>query len=68
MVGKAVLTIDWSREDKNMLAMSAPKITNTVRLVRTISGLPAIAVVVGAADAIGTSFGWGGRVVAAPVP
>src|SRR3954452_6498386 len=68
MVGIAVPTIDWSSEDRNMLAMSAPKMSQTVRWVRTMSGL---SLVVGAAvDMRGTSFGscgWGGGKTSAVV-
>ena len=39
IVGIAVPTIDWSSEDMNMLASSAPKISHTVRWVSTMSGL-----------------------------
>ena len=39
MVGIAVPTIDWSSDDMNMPAMSAPKMSQTVLGVRTISGL-----------------------------
>ena len=39
MVGIAVPTIVWSREDRNMDAIRAPKISQTVRCVRTTSGL-----------------------------
>src|SRR4051794_25498420 len=35
----AVPTMDWSSDDMNMPAISAPKMSQTVRGVRTISGL-----------------------------
>ena len=40
-MGIAVPTIDWSSEDMNMPAMSAPKMSQTVLGVRWISGLSA---------------------------
>jgi hypothetical protein len=39
MVGIAVPTIDWSSDDMNIPAMRAPKMSQTVLGVRTISGL-----------------------------
>src|SRR6478752_6595261 len=56
IVGIAVPTIDWSSDDMNMPAMSAPKMSQTVRGVRTISGL-SVASAAGAAMAMReTSF------------
>ncbi len=39
MVGIAVPTMVWSREDRNIEAIRAPKISQIVRWLRTTSGL-----------------------------
>jgi hypothetical protein len=55
MVGSAVPKIDWSSEDRNMLAMRAPKISQTVRRSRTTSGASEV---LGGALAIGCPVVW----------
>src|SRR6478735_11995330 len=61
IVGIAVPTIDWSSEDRNIDAMSAPKITHTVRGVSTTSGLPPSTGGAAVEEAMRIRFGQDGR-------